>query len=266
MNRFRYQAGSGSKGYPFLSRQLIASIKYSGKSSSHLIVLSRCVVQQILGRHDGHIDLAANSCGENDIPIVAHETRVRVDMIITAGVVGTLGMFGQHDDIAGIAVHEMYGRSAAAEKSVVRVAYDQPSVTAAARVPAVAGEGDFLDLPVGQAHAPGIVSAHAPDVLAVGVPPFMRDACGLGHDRSGFIAAPNYPHSVDDREFQAGDRVIVILLGKEHLVRVGRAELGVVVFTIKAMPQLEIAAVYGQRTEHELQTDLRVDEELTPVR
>ena len=46
------------------------------------------------------------------------------------------------------------------------------------RMPAVAREVDGFDGAVSGVDAPGRLAAHAPDVLAVGVPPFMGDLVG----------------------------------------------------------------------------------------
>jgi len=191
---------------------------------------------------------------------------MRVNVIVAAGVVGAFGMLGQDDDLAGVAVHEVHGRGATAEEAVVRVSDDQPPVAAAVRMPAVAWEGNQLDLAVGHAHAPGVVAPDAPDMLAVGVPPLVGDPLRLAQDRPRFAAAPDHPEPVGDRDGQPGNWIGMDFLGEESFVGVGRTELGVVVGAIEPVPQLEVAAIQRQRTMHVLQPDPRVDEELPPIR
>ena len=51
------------------------------------------------------------------------------------------------------------------------------------------------------------------------------------------------PDAVGDRDAQAGDGIVVILLREQDQVRVRGAELGVIVEPVEAMPELEVAAV-----------------------
>jgi hypothetical protein len=58
-------------------------------------------------RHYRNVYLVSDCRREDHIAIVAAEARVRVDVIITAGVVRTFGVFGQDDNLVGVAVQKM---------------------------------------------------------------------------------------------------------------------------------------------------------------
>ncbi len=117
---------------------------------------------------------------------------MRVDVVVAAGIVGALSMLGQDDDLAGVAIHEVDGRGAAAEEAVVGIADDQPAVAAAVRMPALPREGDSLDLAVGDPHPPCFIvvaDVDAPDMFPVGVPPLVGDKARLAQDRARLAAA-----------------------------------------------------------------------------
>ena len=185
--------------------------------------VSQGLFNQVLYGNNCKVNLVLDSGGENDVSVVTAEARVRVDVVVAAGIVAALSMLGQDDDLAGVSIHEVDGRRTAAEEAVVRIADDQPAVAAAVRMPALPREGDPLDLAVGDPHPPCFivvadivfVDVNAPDMLPVGIPPLVflgahlrsqYQDTGAWSDDAGFTDQPiaffgseiPFPFELDD--------------------------------------------------------------------
>jgi hypothetical protein len=48
----------------------------------------------VLYGNDRKVNLVQDSGGENDIPVVTAEARMRIDVVVAAGIVGALSMLG----------------------------------------------------------------------------------------------------------------------------------------------------------------------------